>query len=169
MVFYCNGRTCEKSYRAALKAKQGGLSQVFAFDGGIPDWANAYPKETELLGKPLNDTAKLIGKEQFEAHLLDPKDFAERVGKNGVAIDARDRFQRNATGLFIGREKQAPFDDRAAWKRIVAEAGRHGKPLLIYDEVGKQVRWLQYFLEEEGVKAYYFMKGGAKGFFESLR
>ncbi|MDX1803386.1 MAG: glycerol-3-phosphate 1-O-acyltransferase, partial [Alcanivorax sp.] len=40
--------------------------------------------------------------------------------------------------------------------------------LLIYDAVGKQVRWLQYMLEAEGVKDYYFMQGGAKSFYEKV-
>ncbi len=35
-----------------------------------------------------------------------------------------------------------------------------GKTLYIFDAVGKQVKWLQYHLEKEGVSDYYFLKKG---------
>ena len=47
-------------------------------------------------------------------------------------------------------------------------ARKRGKTLLIYDEVGKQVRWLQYTLERYGIEQYYFMQGGAKGYYDML-
>jgi hypothetical protein len=40
--------------------------------------------------------------------------------------------------------------------------------LFIYDEVGKQVRWLQYTIEELGLKNYYFMDKGAKAYYSSI-
>ena len=46
---------------------------------------------------------------------------------------------------------------------------KSGQPLLVYDESGKQVRWLQYHLDEKGIKNYNFMKGGVKQYFKSLR
>ena len=44
-----------------------------------------------------------------------------------------------------------------------------GKTLLVYDEAGKQVAWLQYTLEAKSIPKYYFMKGGAKQFFKDIR
>ena len=35
------------------------------------------------------------------------------------------------------------------------------KQLVIFDQVGKQVLWLMYYLEDKGYKNYYFLKGGA--------
>lgn len=32
--------------------------------------------------------------------------------------------------------------------------------LLVYDNVGKQVRWVQYYFEKHGITDYYFLKGG---------
>lgn len=43
---------------------------------------------------------------------------------------------------------------------------KRNKKLLIYDAVGKQVRWLQYLLEKNNVTGYYFMKGGIKSYLE---
>ena len=53
-------------------------------------------------------------------------------------------------------------------EKFFARAKRNGKTLLIYDAVGKQVRWLMYSLERAGVKNYWFMKGGAKGYYDML-
>ena len=35
------------------------------------------------------------------------------------------------------------------------------KHLFIFDQVGKQVRWLEYYLVENGYQNYTFLKGGA--------
>ena len=40
--------------------------------------------------------------------------------------------------------------------------------IFIYDEVGKQVRWLQYALEKANVKNYYFMHNGARGYYDIM-
>jgi len=32
----------------------------------------------------------------------------------------------------------------------------------VYDKVGKQTRWFQYYLEQQGLKDYYFLAGGAE-------
>ena len=51
IVFYCNGRTCMKSYLAARKAAAVGLTKVRAYDAGMFEWAQAYPEYAELLGQ----------------------------------------------------------------------------------------------------------------------
>lgn len=38
----------------------------------------------------------------------------------------------------------------------------------IDDEAGKQVRWLMYYLEDQGATDYFFMKGGAKAYFKGM-
>ena len=40
------------------------------------------------------------------------------------------------------------------------------KKLYVYDKVGKQIRWFQYYLESKGVKNYFFMEGGSEAFFK---
>ena len=35
------------------------------------------------------------------------------------------------------------------------------KSVLIFDQVGKQVRWLEYYLVANGYKQYAFLSGGA--------
>ncbi|MEK7816390.1 MAG: hypothetical protein AAB294_06180, partial [Pseudomonadota bacterium] len=47
---------------------------------------------------------------------------------------------------------------------IIERAKKEKKTLLVYDQVGKQVQWFQYYLESRGLKDYYFMKGGAQAY-----
>ena len=107
--------------------------------------------------------SRLISGKKFTAHQLGPKEFAKRVGPSTMVIDVRDSYQRAAVGLFPFEEKWIPLSQKGRLSDQIDRARRNGKTLLIYDEVGKQVRWLQYRLEQAGVKKYYFMKGGAKG------
>lgn len=168
LVFYCNGRTCEKSYRAVVKVEHRSPVEPKSFDAGIFDWARANPDRTVLLGQPLDDAGKLLTKEKFEAHLLPPDQFGRELQAAGFAVDARDSKERAGLALFMGWEKRIPFDNREKWDRLLAERTDNTRPLLIYDAVGKQVQWLQYLLEARGVQNYYFMAGGAKAFFDTL-
>lgn len=163
LVFYCNGHTCKKSYKATQKAMQSHIDNVFTFDAGIFAWTKAHPDEAVLLGKSPVDPARLISKESLEKHMLAPEAFGERVGKDSIVLDIRDTIQKNAINLFPMHQRSLPLDNTKL-KAYVDKAKKENKTLLIYDAVGKQVRWLQYYLEDEGVKSYYFMKGGAKAF-----
>lgn len=167
IVFYCNGRTCMKSYQAALEAQNGGIVNVFAYDAGIFDWVKAYPDDAVLLGRSPVDPASLIGKEKLQEHTLKPAEFEKRIGDNALILDVRDKFQQEATTLFPMRQRSVPLDNRALQK-YVEQARQEGKTLLIYDEAGQQVRWLQYYLESEKVASYYFLAGGAKGYFDLM-
>ena len=163
MVFYCNGHTCKKSYKATQKAMQGHIKDVYAYDAGIFDWTKAHPDEAVLLGKGPVDPARLIGKDNLDTHMLAPEAFGERVGNDTIVLDIRENIQKNAINLFPMRQRSVPLDNNKL-KTYVEQAKKGNKTLMIYDAVGKQVRWLQYYLEDQGVKSYYFMKGGAKAF-----
>lgn len=162
-VFYCNGHTCKKSYKATQKAMQGHVENVSAFDAGIFDWTKAHPERAVLLGKTPVDPKRLLSKEKLNEHMLAPETFGERVGPNTIVLDIRDRNQRNAIKLFPMQQHTVPLDNTEL-KGYVDQAKQEGKTLMVYDAVGKQVRWLQYYLEAENVPRYYFMKGGAKAF-----
>lgn len=168
LVFYCNGHTCEKSYQAVRKASFAKLSNIYAYDAGIFEWANTHPDKTELLGAPL-ETGALIGDEQFKAHLLDAGLFTERaMTSDSLILDIRDRFQREGLSIFGGKERSVPLDN-ARLKQYVDRAKHENKTLFVYDATGHQVKWLQYFLESHGLSRYYFLKDGAKGFYDQLR
>lgn len=169
IAFYCNGRTCFKSYKAAEAAEKAGLKNIHVYDAGIFEWAQTYPEEATLLNENAVDPSRLIGKEQLQAHMLSPNEFEKRVTDNdAVVIDIRDPLQRDGLGLFIGREQNIPLDKREKLKKVFLDARRDNQTVLIYDMAGKQVRWLQYDLEHLGVKRYYFMQGGAKALFAEM-
>jgi rhodanese-related sulfurtransferase len=169
IVFYCNGKTCMKSYKAAQKASLAGIKEVQAYDAGIMDWARAFPKQSLLLGQPLNDPQLLISKERFKKHLLEPEDFANKVASGKyIVLDVRDRFQRDALALFPGRERRAYLDQTKKLDRQIRRAKKRKRAMLIYDAAGKQVRWLQYYLEYKRVPRYFFMKGGARAYYSDI-
>jgi rhodanese-related sulfurtransferase len=166
-VFYCNGKTCHKSYDAALLAEKARLDRVFAYDAGIFDWAKAQPEKTALLGKSPIKTEDLISGDAFHARLLDPKTFSSKVGDKSIVLDVRDKRQRD-TALFPFKEQRAQLDEMKKIDEVVDDAKAKNKTLLVYDEAGKQVQWFQYYLESKGIKDYYFMKGGAEGHFNAM-
>nr|ADB12545.1 hypothetical protein [uncultured bacterium 9F08] len=162
-VFYCNGHTCKKSYNATQKAQQANIDNVYVFDAGIFTWTSAYPDQAVLLGKSPVDPKQLLSKEKLAEHMLEPEAFGQRVGQNAIVLDIRDTLQKNAISLFPMQQRSVPLDNTRL-QSFIDQAKSENRILLIYDAVGKQVRWLQYYLEEQEVPSYYFMKGGAKGF-----
>ena len=158
---YCNGITCLKSYKAAQRAVEMGMTNVYAFDAGIPAWASAYPAETLLLGEEVADPKKqLIPKREFSKLCLDFEMFKlKSTVANTVVIDARDAIQRTENLPGLSGVKQIPLDKFI--RNVVNRGVMKKKSLLIFDQVGKQVRWLMYHLVDNGYTDFHFLKGGA--------
>ncbi len=170
LAFYCNGHTCFKSYKAAEKAQKNGIKNVVAFDAGVFDWAKAYPDQAVLLGKSPVDPARLISKKDLKKKLISPDRFVDLLAKSQAVLDIRDPQQRDEISLFpFNNEHVISMDKTVELKRFLSQVKKSSKPLLIYDEAGKQVRWLQYLLEDLGIKNYFFMKGGARAFFDYMQ
>ena len=169
IVVYCNGKTCMKSYKAARKCDNKNIKGVIAYDAGIMDFAKSFPKNALLLGKTLNDPKKLISKANFKKHLLSPDRFGQRLADTSdIVLDVRDRFQREGISFFVGREHRVSLDNTKRLDRYINKARQGNKALLIYDAAGKQVRWLQYYLEDKGLKSYYFMAGGINAYYKDM-
>ena len=103
--------------------------------------------------------------------MLNPDLFSESVVRNRnqvIVLDVRDKFQRSGIGFYPGLEKWASLDDKQKLNRYINLAKKQNKTLFIYDEVGSQVRWLQYALEKAGVKKYFFMEKGARAYYDML-
>jgi rhodanese-related sulfurtransferase len=170
LVFYCNGHHCAKSYEAASKASVvGKMTNTIAYDGGINDWAKANPELTLLLDKPLNPKA-MISSDQFNAHLLEPKDFVSKVRADTSAkvVDLRDSFQTDGVSLLIMRETRTGFDIPSL-KKVITEAKQANQAVFFYDAAGLQVKPLQYLIEDMGLTNYYFLKGGVDGYVAMLK
>ncbi len=159
IVFYCNGYTCGKSYKAVVKASKAGFKNVYAYDAGIFTWIKKYPDLAKLLGRSPVNQESIIKKNALKVKMLNYNEFHSMASKNGsFVIDIRDPKQRkvklNIKSQNIYLDKLVAFLKGGVWKN---------RQLLIYDAVGKQVRWLQYVLIANGYTNYYFLDKGARG------
>ncbi len=51
--------------------------------------------------------------------------------------------------LFPYRQENIELDDLKKMDSFLDKLKKTGQPLMVYDEAGKQVRWLQYHLEDK--------------------
>ena len=159
IVFYCNGHTCTKSYKAIQIAAAAGFGQIYAYDSGIFDWLRANRDLTMLLGTTPAPLDKLVSNDYFHSRLLSFEEFKEQsVKREAVIIDIRDDIQK-VTKLAMPAT-ELPLDQLLA----KLNAGEYkDKQLLIFDAAGQQVRWLQYLLKDKGYEHYYFLRDGIDG------
>ncbi|WP_163835313.1 rhodanese-like domain-containing protein [Spartinivicinus ruber] len=158
IVFYCNGHTCKKSYKAVRKMNPSKIyNLVSAFDAGIFAWANKYNNQTILLNKVLTDKNKLISKHEYEKRLINKDQLNEKF----YLIDIRDHYQRKEEKIPLKEFKRIPLSRiRPLLKRRLIK----DENLLFIDKVGKQNRWLHYYLKEYGYQNYSFLNGGSAVF-----
>lgn len=160
LAFYCNGTTCLKSYHATQRAKEAGIDNVFAYDGGIPEWVTLYPGDTLLLGEVVSDPEKqIIPESEFKKKVMAYEDFKAASAKGGIIVDVRDIIQRTEDLPGLGNTLKIPLDNFIP--NFVEKKKNQDKPLYIFDQVGKQVQWLEYYLVKNGYQSYTFLKGGA--------
>lgn len=159
MVFYCNGHSCAKSYQAAQIALSLAFENVFVYDGGIFDWITAAPDKATLMGETPAREDRVISKATLDRRLIPYQEFEREAAKpNTVVIDIRDPFQRDLVPR-LPDIRAIPLDPLLdlVTSRIWTE-----KRLLFFDAVGKQVLWLQYFLESYDYFDYAFLNGGIR-------
>ena len=159
LIFYCNGHSCAKSYQAAQLALSLGFSNVFVYDGGIFDWITAAPENATLMGETPARTNRIIDAKKFNRHKMTFEEFAKASTEpDTIVIDIRDPFQRDTVPR-IDSLRNIPLDPLLdlVTSRIWTE-----KHLLFFDAVGKQVCWLQYFLEAYDYFDYAFLEGGMR-------
>ncbi len=172
LVFYCNGRESYLAYRAVAQVnEEDDIGPAQAFDAGVLDWAERYSNFAVLRGVPVNeDPGALISGEAFEARLLDAQAFADRVRQDpdAMVLDIRSPAERDEISLFTGREQTVPLTDMERLDAALSAAHDAGQALLIFDQHGQQVRWLQYHLEERGIEDYHFLDGGLQGFYDEV-
>ena len=163
LIFYCNGTTCAKSYKAAEKATEWGFKNVRVYDEGIFAWAQAQPERTKFFGQKLNaKTVKssLISKEQLAKVSVPTADFLALAANAKYAIfDIRDPNERTEQPIRLPKLKVMPMDTFVNLLEKKSKAIPTSS-ILILDNVGKQVDWIQYYLIKEGVTDYRFLKGG---------
>ena len=166
IVFYCNGHLCPKSYIATQRAQEAGIKNVYAYDSGIHDWTKAHPDLAVMFGKSPVTPTMWIPRAQFRKHELSPAVFAGIVRKKHcgcLVLDIRDLAQRD-TLIFPGKAHEARMDNTAKIDGLIRKAHQEHKTLFVFDAVGEQSRWFQYYLRSKGVHNYEFMRGGERGY-----
>lgn len=174
IAFYCNGITCYKSYKAAQKALDDGIKNVFAYDLGIPAWAEAYPDDTLLLGRILTEsTLQWIPDSEFNNVSLAWEDFKNKIaeqkskGEKYYIVDFRDAHQKKNDEQALkelsalGEVIALPLDEFI--KNVVDKGEMKDGYIFGFDNVGKQVQWLMYYLEESFYSRYFFLSKGISG------
>jgi rhodanese-related sulfurtransferase len=162
MAFYCNGVTCLKSYKATRAALAAGLTDVYAFDAGIPAWTQEFPEHTLLLGDVVTDPEQqVIPKARFKERCLPWSEFQTQASAGAQVIDVREPVQRGDKLPGLAKPLAIPLD--VFLPNFVAKGESRDETILIYDQVGKQVRWLMYYLEKQGYEDYWFLDGGVLG------
>lgn len=164
IVFYCNGHTCYKSYKAVVKARQAGFNNIFSYDSGVFDWATAHPDKTTMLGITPINPEKLLSKKTLNQHMLSPAEFNQKAGDTGIILDIREPSQRGLLSLYPYRQINISLQEKDKLSKFLENTKKKKNTLFIYDQAGKQVRWLQYYIEASGIKNYYFLKGGVKNY-----
>ncbi|MFV2073324.1 MAG: rhodanese-like domain-containing protein [Thermoanaerobaculales bacterium] len=169
VVFYCNGVTCLKSYEAANTITKAGYKNCYAYDAGIMEWARVFPERTLLLKEIIKDPEKqLISKSEFKKKCLPFSEFKSKAtGPNTIVVDVRDRIQ--SSGSLPGLEDASVIPMDSFISTFVVRMEHKDKTLLIFDQVGKQVRWLEYYLAANGYQNYFFLKGGATDVLKNQR
>jgi rhodanese-related sulfurtransferase len=165
LAFYCNGTTCAKSYKAAEVAMEAGFANVFCYDAGVNVWINTHPEKGTLMGRTPAVKEKLLGDEAFVARKIGYAAFAKKAAEaNSLVIDIREPFQRAKDPqlpqnklLTLAGVRNIPSDRLVP---LLKKGEFKGNQLLITDAVGKQVQWLQYYLEDNGYANYYFLENG---------
>ncbi len=167
IAFYCNGVTCAKSYKAARKANEIGYTSVKTYDAGIFNWTKKRPDKSVLLGESPVELDSLIAAEDFKSRLLSAGQFGDKCReKNALLFDIREPIQRVKNPDFGINAKKFDMNKFVSNLRNPRFRKRfEGRTILFFDAVGKQVRWLQYYLEKNGIQDYYFLKNGAWSIF----
>ncbi len=165
IAFYCNGHTCAKSYKAVEQAAAAGFGNVFCYDAGIFEWITTHPERATLMGQTPAKKEKLISESALKAKKIGYAQFAKKASEaNSLIIDIREPFQRAKDPelpqnrlLVLSGVRNIPSDRLVD---LLKKGEFKEKQLLITDAVGKQVQWIQYYLEEQGYRNYFFLENG---------
>ena len=138
------------------------MKNVYAYEGVIQAWAEEYPSDTILMGQQIKDSkTQLIPYDEFLIISLDFETFKQKIADspNAKIIDARDPKQR--TKKLSGLEDVLPIPLDKLIRNVIQKGHMKNDQLFIFDQVGRQVRWLMYYLDKHGYKNYYFLEAGA--------
>ena len=154
LVFYCTNAWCPDSYLAVLKAQNGGVKNVFAYDGGVLEWIRERRQLASLFGIAPAPLDRLLSRAYYYSRQLDEPGFArERQKPNTVIIDFDPKDAKAASGSpsveHLSPNVFAKRLDDSIWR---------DKTLVLVDRRGDRAPLLQYILEYKGYSQYFFYR-----------
>ncbi|GAB4333081.1 MAG: hypothetical protein Kow0089_01360 [Desulfobulbaceae bacterium] len=167
IAVYGDGVACLKSYRAAQDAADEGMENIYAYDAGVEAWVASYPSDTILLGQQIVDAGQQqISREELDRSALDFDQFKEKIRESPKAavFDLRDPL--NKKKKIPGLEKTIPITLEKFIRNVISKGNMKDRELFIFDQAGKQIDWLTHYMQQSGYNDFYFLKGGARAFFQ---
>jgi rhodanese-related sulfurtransferase len=168
MVFYCNGKKCNLSYRAGKMAIEQGIHHSVVYDAGIFAIAHKAPEMVLLFGENISENNTPISKQEFKKHLLEPALFEKKIikymdnNKPFKILDIRDRSSKqNLSALNFPHEKYIPLSKEKKLNKFLKTIAQKNITLFVYDWAGFKLKWIQYYIKKYNIHDYYFLKGGA--------
>ncbi len=160
LVFYCNDPACTSAFRAALLVQNAGFTNVYVYDTGVFPLLEIAPEKITLMATTPAQPDLVIPADYAEKVLVDFEQFNKRAGRlNSLIIDIRDIYTR----MYTPRLENIHNISMEAFLAAVTNRIWFGKNLLIFDQDGTKVKWLQYFLQANGYSNYAFLRGGIDG------
>ncbi len=169
IVFYCNGKRCNLSYRAGQLAQQIGIKNSTVYDAGIFTFAKIEAHKVLLFNQPISADNKLIPPSEYQRHLISLEAFVSDIAahiENDIPyriLDIRDEASHYGSSAFVGimHERYIPLSKTAKLIKYLKVIARKDIDIYVYDWAGAKLQWVQYYLEQQHVKNYFFLKGGA--------
>ena len=160
-VFYSDDFVCSKSYKAARKAQGWGLQNCSVYDSGIFEFAQAAPDQSVYFGQPIDQeqlNRVLLDKADLAKRSVGPKAFIEMMRSGKFRIyDVRDKRQRQDYPLRVAKTAKLGVEQFIDYlKKGVVPT----QDILVLDNAGNQIKWLQYYLEHHGIEDYTLLEGG---------
>ncbi len=151
-----------KSHAAFVKAQKWGVLNAYVYQTGVFAWVKKYPDQVLFMGEPLEGDSEdyFLPTEKYQAHCLTPDEFVKiSHDAKTVVFDIRDVAGRKVFPVELPDIKYYPVDRVV---KLIKSGSRKisRKKVLILDSCGTQSQWLQYVLEDAGVKNYFFLEGG---------
>ena len=162
LIFYGGDFICPVSYKAAEKAQAWGLENLFVYDSGVFEFARtATPERTAFFDRPLEEgefAKVLLTKADLAARSAAPRAFIDmmRSGKHRI-YDVRDNDQRKNNPIRVANTAKL---DVKQFITFLQKGVVPTQNILVFDNGGNQVKWLQYHLEHHGIEGYTLLTGG---------
>ncbi|MCW8931483.1 MAG: rhodanese-like domain-containing protein [Gammaproteobacteria bacterium] len=145
LIFYCMGQRCLYSKKASIKAMQLGYTNVYWFEGGIPDWYR--------FNYPMNINKQL---KSIRVKKISPAKVYELINKDDIiVIDIKPQWWNSSAGK-IKNSIYLPLVKLQHTYHTIPQ----DKPIIISDGLMRQSPSAARFLISKGYNVLGVLKGG---------